>query len=270
MSDTALGALGEIRRRTRSFDGNGGGGPGTLDVCPSGIADLDDLIDPGIPRGNTVLVSGPPGTGKTTLCLQFAAHGAKLGENAVYISATEPADRLVTFARRYDFYDPAEADEDRLVFLDMSRISDRLGLADDTYDLEEIRALADLFESLVREYDLERIVIDSITALCHHIRSAHRIRKFMYRLGDRFARLGCTTLMTSEVQTGTEGYAVYGVEDRIADGIIHMGDRQEADTLVRTLQIVKMRGCGHSRDRQVVDLRSEGISLQPSGRSRRP
>lgn len=236
------------------------GSPG---VCPTGISDLDELLNGGIPEGNTVLVSGPPGTGKTTLCLEFICRGAAQGEHGAFISVTEPIDRLTHFADSYGFFNRDLVNAGTLNFLDLRVIAERLGLPDDGYSLDDTEALTQVLENVVQEYGIQRLVIDSITALCHHIESPNRIRDFLYKLGTKLATLGCTTFLTSELSAGTEGYSVYGVEESIVDGIIDLDDLERSGDLLRTLQIVKMRGSKHSRTRQVVHLGSDGLHLTP-------
>lgn len=243
---------------------------GQAELCATGIEDLDDLLNGGIPRGNVVLVSGPPGTGKTTLCLEYVSRGAAMEENAAFISVTEPVDRLLTFARGYAFFDEQEVEKGTLNFFDLRLIADRLGLPDDQYDLEDTQALLSVIESIVKEYEIERLIIDSITALCYHLGSPHRIRDFMYQLGETLSALGCTTFLTSELnggpggeRSGSRAYSTYGVEESIADGIIAMDDLERSGDLLRTMQVVKMRGVKHSRTRQVIQLDSKGMRLTP-------
>lgn len=237
---------------------------GQAELSPTGIEDLDGLLQGGVPRGNVVLISGPPGTGKTTLSLEYLCRGAETGENGAYISVTEPVERLLTFARGYDFFDEREVEKGALNFFDLRLIADRLGLPDDEYDIDDTQALLSVLESVVKEYQVERLVIDSITALNYHLGSAHRIRDFMYRLGETLSTLGCTTFLTSEVNGDRQGrYSTNGVEESIADGIVALDDLERSGDLLRTLQVVKMRGSRHSRTRQVIRLGGDGIRLTP-------
>lgn len=232
-------------------------------VCPTGISDLDELLNGGIPEGNTVLISGPPGTGKTTLCLEFICRGAERGEHGAFISVTEPIDRLTHFADSYGFFDRDLVNAGALNFLDLRVIAERLGLPDEDYSIDDSDALLQVIESVVQEYGIQRLVIDSITALCHHLESRNRIRDFLYQLGSSLSKLGCTTFLTSELSAAEEGYSVYGVEESIVDGIIDLDDLERSGDLLRTLQVVKMRGSKHSRTRQVVHLGADGMNLTP-------
>ncbi|MEM2901059.1 MAG: ATPase domain-containing protein, partial [Thermoplasmata archaeon] len=63
--------------------------------CATGIEGLDGILNGGVPVGNTVLVVGSCGTGKTTLSIEILVNGAKLGENSAYLAATEPAARVI-------------------------------------------------------------------------------------------------------------------------------------------------------------------------------
>src|SRR6266702_5598727 len=63
---------------------------GERERCVTGIEAIDHILNGGIPRGNTVLVSGSVGTGKTAICVEFLIHGALQGENTLYLSVTEP------------------------------------------------------------------------------------------------------------------------------------------------------------------------------------
>src|SRR3989442_7054417 len=68
----------------------------------TGIASLDKIIEGGLARGDTIIVAGQPGTGKTTLGLQFLYHGAvRCGENGVYASVIESSEKLKRNARRF-------------------------------------------------------------------------------------------------------------------------------------------------------------------------
>ena len=64
------------------------------DRCPTGIDGLDNILNGGIPRGNTILFTGSCGTGKTTLSLEFLVHGALAGENSLFVSVTESSEKL--------------------------------------------------------------------------------------------------------------------------------------------------------------------------------
>src|SRR5262245_29273272 len=58
-------------------------------TAPSGIAGLDDILRGGFPRGCLTLITGTPGTGKTTLAMQFLLEGVKANESSLYIALSE-------------------------------------------------------------------------------------------------------------------------------------------------------------------------------------
>src|SRR3970282_2339317 len=60
-----------------------------VDRCVTGVEGVDNILNGGIPRGNTVLLTGAVGGGQTSLCLEFLVHGALHGENSLYISVPE-------------------------------------------------------------------------------------------------------------------------------------------------------------------------------------
>lgn len=234
-----------------------------VDRCVTGIEGLDNILNGGIPRGNTVLVTGSVGTGKTSMCLEFLVHGAVLGENSMYISVTESADKLLKNIIPYDFFDEKLMREGRLIFLDIPVIYDRLGLDKPEFDYEEIHILIDAIVGLVREMKVKRLVVDSITSVSYRLKSEEIIREFVLKLGSILSGQGCTTILVSEIAPTYERYSTYGVEEAIADGIVVMGNLERRGDLLRTLQVVKMRGTMHSRAKYVLDLTTTGVLLVP-------
>ena len=75
------------------------------ELCSTGIEQLDELLNGGIPTGSTVLTVGSSGSGKTTLCMQFLINGAKLGERGVFFTITEPLFKLTKNLDGFSFYD---------------------------------------------------------------------------------------------------------------------------------------------------------------------
>jgi len=234
-----------------------------VDRCVTGIDGLDNILNGGVPRGNTVLVTGSVGTGKTSMCLEFLVHGALYGENSLYLSVTESTDKLLKNIIPYDFFEDKLVRDGRLHFLDIPVIYDRLGLDKPEFDYEEINILVDAIVSLVKELRIKRLVVDSITSVSYRLKSEEIMREFVLKLGSILSGAGCTTLLVAEIAPTMERYSTYGVEEAIADGIIVMGNLERRGDLLRTLQVVKMRGTMHSRAKYVLDLTTTGVLLVP-------
>ena len=235
-----------------------------LPRCETGVAGLDQILRGGIPRGNVVLLAGGPGLGKTSLSLAFLARGADEGENGVLLTFTEPVAVLERNVREYRFVDPEHLDGGRLRLLDLRTVLERLGhSAGGRVSPEDAARLADVLVDVVQECGARRLVLDSITALCHRLADPDVIRDFVFRLGYALSELDCTTLMTSETPPRALQYGRFDVEEFIADGIVFLGELERRNDLLRTLQVMKMRGTEHSRTRHMLDLSALGVAVAP-------
>lgn len=233
--------------------------------CQTGIAGLDNILHGGIPLGNTLLVSGTVGSGKTTLSMEYLINGAKNGETTCFISVTEPSSKLLENLRTYGFFNDQLVKDGHLNIFDLTIINDRLGIENRELTVQDMDALLGAFEDIVDELSVTRLVIDSITAICYQLQSKANIRSFIFRLGQFLATFGCTTMLISETVVGgaVQTYSVFGVEEAVADGIVLLGNIQRRGDLLRTLQVIKMRGTKHSRSRYVVELTPFGLAVVP-------
>ena len=233
-------------------------------LCKTGIEDLDTHIGGGIPTGSTVLMVGSSGSGKTTACMQFLINGASQGERGVFFTITEPLFKLTKNMEGFEFYDKKLIESGMVNLIDLRIISERLGLDTEKYTVEDAAALLDVLKDIADELNVKRLVIDSITALCYRLQTKEMIRDFIFKLGSSLAAMKCTTFLTSEVPPRVFQYSQYGIEEFIADGIIFLGDVERKGDLIRTFQVIKLRGTAHSRTKFTLTLSSKnGVQLAP-------
>ena len=236
---------------------------GERDRCVTGLEGLDTILYGGIPRSNTVLLTGSCGTGKTSLALEFLMHGAVKGENSLFVSVTENSEKLLQNIIPYKFFDKSLIKSGRLVFVDMPVMYERLGLMKAELSMEEIELLVNSLASLAKELQIKRLVVDSITSVCYKLKTSEKIRDFILKLSKALSDLGCTSIIVGEVTADSTSYSTFGVEEAIADGIILMANMERRGDLLRTLQVIKMRGTMHSRAKYVLDLTPVGVLLVP-------
>jgi circadian clock protein KaiC len=228
------------------------------DLVETGVRGLDEILTGGIPRGHCVLLAGSCGTGKTVLCQQFLFNGANNGESGVYISLAEPSDKIRKNMSSFTFCDEKAIEDGRVRIIDMTQDVRLKGL-----DFENVEGLVEVVKDIIVETNAKRVVIDSITALCENIGDKAKIRDFILEMGFQLMYLGCTTIMISEIPPQTFKYSVYGIEEFIADGVILLTDFERKGDLIRALQVIKMRGVAHSRNKQVMKILDEGVNLLP-------
>jgi circadian clock protein KaiC len=222
----------------------------------TGIRGLDWLIDGGLPSNRAIVVCGSPGTGKTTMGLQFVLQGLHAGEPVVFVAADEKPRHLLEDARCLGWnLEPAIA-HGQLALLDASpyftatrsRPWNRSGI-----DARQVAS--DLIEQ-TRAIGARRLVVDSLTSLVPpdmpRGQAGDYVRSLIRSIEDN---LGCTIMLTcraarSDPQGSCEA-ARY-----LASGIIDLRFVRHGAAAIRTLRVRKMRG---SR----VDLAEHIITIEP-------
>jgi len=235
----------------------------TRERCRTGIDALDNILYGGIPLSNTILLTGSCGTGKTSLALEFLIHGALNGERSMLLSVTESSVKLLENVIPYDFFDKDLIDNRNLILVDLPVIYERLGLTKAELTMEEVGLLVHSIIDLVKELGVRRLVIDSITSVGYKLKTQEKIRSFILKISKGLSSQDCTSMLVSEVPPGTQAYSMFMVEEALSDGIILMGNMERRGDLLRTLQVIKMRGTMHSRAKYVLDLTPAGVLLVP-------
>ncbi len=227
----------------------------------TGISGLDSVLSGGVPKGNLVLLSGACGTGKTTLALESLVNGARAGEPGIFLSTTETVERVLENAASFAFFDKGLVDK-KLHFFDLAEVYDKLNVSSELTE-KDVDALLKWFTKTVKDEGATRVVIDSLTGVCQRLSKPELIRDFTLKLGRALSAAGVTTVATSETRAGESAYSTFGVEEAVADGIILLGNHDSRGYLLRTIQVVKMRGTVHSRAKYVFDLTSHGLIMVP-------
>ena len=206
-------------------------------LANSGIAEFDVILRGGFPRGRMCLVQGPPGSGKTTLALQFLLAGAELGEKGVYVTFSETAIELEASANSHGW---SLSSLSIVEFIKMSELS-----GEDQYtvfhsaDVELVDTTKAIVEK-IKALNPRRLVLDSLTELRMIARDPLRYRRQILTLKQAIAEQGCTVLFLDDQTTDANADLLL---ESIAHGVIQLtSERSMHGGLHRRLEITKMRG----------------------------
>jgi len=233
-----------------------------IERCKTGIDILDNrILKGGLPRGSVTLVSGSSGVGKTTMCSQFLFNGAKkYDENGLLFTLTESVSQLKKYMGQFKFYDEKLVEKGKVQILDMRAIYRQLGMNSDKDTPKDTNAILRIINSIIGEYNIRRIIVDSVSAMAFRLVDKNQVRDLIFRFEGIIVDRDCTCLLTSEEASGTRNYSEFNVEF-ICDGIFFLRERELGNTLTRTLQVIKMRGTDHLRNEHELRIDSSGITL---------
>jgi len=235
----------------------------------SGIPGFDELIEGGFPKGTTVLVTGPTGSGKTTFGVQFVYKGAELyGEPGVIVTLEERAQDLRREMKAFG-WDIEKYEEQGLIAI-VDGVSAVVGLpSEEQYVLEGNLNAEDFLRYIyrvVKAINAQRLVIDSIPSIAFRLRKEDEIREVLLQLNTILLEMGITSILTTEAPDPSRGrISRYGVEEYISRGVVLLDFLEREVELKRYLLIRKMRETRHSMKKYPFEITDEGIVVYPSG-----
>jgi circadian clock protein KaiC len=214
----------------------------------SGLPRLDHMLNGGYHRGSNILISGAPGTAKSTVSGLFAAAACKRGERTLYVSFDEGAAQIVRNLRSVNIN---LAPHLKSGVLKMHSTRTRGPNVEDQFERLRVK---------VREHNPRCLVIDPLSALStklSHLASADAAQQFL----DFLKAEGITVVNTSLMDgLSTDEATATGIST-IADTWIHLSYVVQDGERNRALTIVKSRGTGHSNQVRELRLSNDGVSL---------
>jgi len=221
-----------------------------LKRVPTGIPNLDAILEGGLIQNSINVVAGPPGTGKTVLAQQIVFNNANATSRMPYlVTVSEPTVKILRFSQNFAFFDP-DMVGDQVIYLDIGSTLLEGGL----------EAVTDQIEAYTKAYSPTILAIDSFKAIHEITDSAPQIREFTYRLAISLTTWGTTTLLIGEYNRDTVNTEPIFA---IADTIIYMDQESRGMNTFRTLEVLKMRGSGYFAGKHPFRISDKGMIVYP-------
>jgi circadian clock protein KaiC len=212
----------------------------------TGVPRLDEMLGGGLPKGYSLLVAGPSGSGKSILAASFLAEGARNGETGVIAAFEQRPNHL------------------RSAALTQLIQNDQVSLVDSRSPDLSIDEIVQMLFSEIKRLKATRVVIDSLSGFELAVAPTFRedFRESLSRMVTALTSIGVTVLMTSELEDRYTDlrFSPYGTAF-LTDAIIVQRYIEVASRLLRIMAVVKIRGSRHSDELRQYVIDDNGIQI---------
>jgi circadian clock protein KaiC len=237
---------------SRTLGLNKGRPPSSRRRLSVGVPVLDEMLGGGVVEGDSVLVAGPSGTGKSVLATQFIAEGLRKGEPGIMAIFEERPDG---YTRRADTFG-----------LELAAAEEK-GMLETLYlrplDLSVDETMQEILDAIER-VGAKRVVIDSLAGFEMALAPGFRtdFRESLYRMIAALTGAGITILSTVEVEDNFTSlqFSHYAISF-LTDDIIRLRYVEIDGQLRKTIVVVKMRGGNHSKDIREYVISDTGVDI---------
>jgi circadian clock protein KaiC len=236
-----------------------------MERVATGIAGFDELSEGGLPKGRSVLVSGPAGSGKTLFGLEFLLRGVtEFNEPGVFVTFEERKTDIFNEVEGFGWNFRELEAKGNIAFVDASSIAENQVEVGD-YDFG---ALLARIRHAVDKVGAKRVVIDSVSALFLRYKDNAIVRREMFKMIDTLRKAEVTSIITAERVRDDDAHSRFGVEDFVADGVVFLYNSIVGRDRERQVEIVKLRGVRHQTGRHHFLMGETGLVIFPVEKER--
>jgi circadian clock protein KaiC len=229
------------------------------EIVPAGIVGLNDVLRGGFPRHCLFLVTGTPGSGKTTLAMQFLLEGMRRGERCLYVTLSETRAEIRKVARSHG-WDIGSLEMVELAPSEANLSPDAQLTVFNPAEME-LGETTQAMIAAVNKYRPQLLVLDSLSELRLIAQNSLRYRRQILALKQFFAGRACTVLMLDDRTAG-------GQEDDHLQSIVHgvvfleqLANQYGSER--RRLRVSKMRGVSFRGGFHDFVIRRGGLDVFP-------
>lgn len=231
----------------------------------TGVSGFDSLLGNGIPEGNSVIIAGGAGSGKTIFCLQTLVNKANEGKKCLYLTLEENEEKLVGHMEDFGWNARELIKKGKLKIL-------RINPFDITRNVDAMLAkqkgelLIDVDPVLLpKEYsNPDFIVIDSLTAIASAFTGKDdSYRIYIEQLFRFLEKIGATSFLITETEQVPKIFSTTGVEEFLADGVVVLYALKHGNVRENALEILKLRGANHKKNIVAMQITDKGIVVYP-------
>ncbi len=232
-------------------------------IVKTGIPGFDSVLSSGLKKNSSVVVSGPPGSGKTIFGLQFIYSGAKeFDESGIYISLSQSIEEIKHDCKSFGWDIEKQIEKEKIMMIDLRpfKIKDEvIGKDESLYRSEQIpfEHLTKFILNSIKKINAKRIVIDSISILGMQYPDKFYMRQGLQGMIQALENFNVTSLLISEVSESEDS----PLEWFVTSGIIHLDNQIIDNQMKRTIKIIKLRGIDHSKKVHPIELGDEGLCV---------
>jgi circadian clock protein KaiC len=229
-----------------------------IERIPTHISGLDENMQGGIPQGHICLVAGQPGAMKSSVSFSLLYNAVLYGETSgIYVTLEQGKDSLRAHMESMGMNVDDPRVRNRLAIIDLSDLRVKLDEQGMSSRIDWMGQLIKQLTSYRQSIGFELLVFDSLGAFFTLFKSDNP-RDDIFRLFEGCRRLNLTSFFICEM-TGEEHkqFGVYGVEDYLSDGVIHLTMERKGDDITRKLGVIKMRHTNHRLGYRLLSWNSE-------------
>lgn len=221
----------------------------TIHQIPTGVRGLDDILGGGIPEFSFNVIAAAPGCGKTTLAHQIVFSNATTEKPAIYFTVLgEPAIKMLRYQQKFSFFDESKLGE-KIRFINLSQLVME----------KDLNAVLEEIVKQVKAINPAIVVVDSFRTVVRQGSSAStetEVQSFIQNLTQFLTSSQATTFLVGE-------YDKEEVRDNplfiVADGILWLYQVTERNSVVRKLQIMKLRGQDSVPGLHTIRISADGL-----------
>jgi KaiC/GvpD/RAD55 family RecA-like ATPase len=230
----------------------------------TGVPGFDDLLKQGIPRGNSIILAGGAGSGKTIFCLQTLAHHAAKGKKCLYVTFEENEDRLCNHMMDFGWKAQEYIKNGTLKILRMSPF-DITRNVDAMLAKQKGELLIDIEPMIIpKDFQPDIVAIDSLTAIASAFTGKDdSYRIYIEQLFRFFEEMGSTNFLITETEQVPKIFSPTGVEEFLADGVIVLYSLKHGNVRENAIEVLKLRGAAHQKKIVAMQITGNGVVVYP-------